>query len=274
MMMNRGTGFALAVLLLGVAPASAQNWECDEAPADLVRTVLPDLATSADAAVYRTGDHFVTLNEDALYLPACRQWPAHPNLRLLAIPLLDALVDPAEDIVTGDLLVSVIDPSVPDGAVARVAMPDFFYDDAVYTSRIVFDTAPYRLIDGDLAFGLRAERRTGSRPNPFHATTLYLFQQVGNDLRMVLDGMTVEQMFGETDTNCAGQFDTLTRVLDLGDNAQNGGTDIVVTTTETTEKSEMVDGDCLSEKEDWVSKTTLRYDGTRYTMPRDMMSRY
>ena len=165
----------------------------------------------------------------------------------------------------GDLEVLVLDADslAPQ---ARVRLADAILEDAITLAGFSFDTAPYRLFGDRLAFGIRRESAGESRPNPYSQTDLTLLDLQGDQLRPVLSGLVVTQSFGEWDMDCAGEFETLTRILDLSPGAE--AADIIVRGTVQHRTDRAEGGACVSaETAETLDPIILHYDGGIYPLP-------
>lgn len=207
----------------------AQDNDCGADAKSILASAYP-AAQSVSAYEYSLETDKITLSaRSALdsnpYAMVCRRWPSNPQYLLVAVPLIHPQQN--EFLVEGDLEILVVETH--DLRVrARLRIPKFISDDAIALSRIVFDTAPYRLVAGRSAFGLRASIENSSRANPISQTTLWLYDFDGEKLKPVLEGIVVEQLHGETDTNCAGEFETIKRTLSLLPQKHDNATDILV----------------------------------------------
>lgn len=247
---------------------AAEN-ACGAGAAAIVQKAYPD-ATPVPVQDYRTADGAsITLPEgDTIsfdpHAMICRHWPARPEILLVAVPLLYAQADHGNE---GDLELLALD-SDSHAVLARLRLKDMMTDDALMITGVAFDTAPWRLAPDRIAFGLRISVRGSSRANPFHETTLRLFEPDGNTLRPILDAIRVESGGGEWDTNCAGAFLAEKRTLAISSQTHHGVADIVVTTRASDRITAEHNGQC--EDVETARPTTsdrLRFDGTRYSVP-------
>ncbi|CAJ0794245.1 hypothetical protein LMG19083_02551 [Ralstonia psammae] len=201
----------------------------------------------------------------------CRTWPAHPELVLMAVPLMRQ-EDTEAGTNEGDLDLFVLDTS--NGSIRqRLHLPARMSDDAVRIRSVTFDTARYVVAPGQLAFGVRIAKEGSSRPNPFNETDLWLYTVQGAQLKPVLNGVIVETGGGEWDTNCAGTFEQTKRTLTMASDTHNGYADIAVSeirssSTSTVDKA----GECQT-RDAKPQRTTYRlaYDGKQYVVPKALV---
>ena len=264
----------LRTLFLGLAtaslsPAWAAAGDCGDVVA-LVQQAYPKARKSSDSAA-------LTLEPDisiALALTdydrpgvVCKIWPAHDDLLLVAVPLIDSAKSSDGEHV-GDIELLVVDRTSRQVR-QRLLQPGLMNDDAVAIRKIEFDTGRYTLSPAVTAFGLRIEMANNSLPNPFSETDLRLYALDGNALRLVLDGLVVADNGGEGDTNCAGSFHTSQVSLGMSSPKHHGYHDItVVQRTDTDNPLPDKNGECQSHPGKSVKRSyRLRYDGSRYPVP-------
>jgi hypothetical protein len=138
--------------------------------------------------------------------------------------------------------------------------------DAIYLSEITIDTAPYIVAIDKRAFGIRVYYYNSSKPNPFSNKTISLFVKSGDTLKNVLHNYEVMNYGGEWDSDCEGEFTEEKKILIISEKSTNGYFNISVKNTivySVNHTSE--DGDCDTEKEVVIKKTSLKFDGETYT---------
>ncbi|WP_339411834.1 hypothetical protein [Pseudomonas sp. EA_35y_Pfl2_R5] len=199
----------------------------------------------------------------------CKVWPARPHLTLLAVSLLRTEEDGHGE---SDLEVLVLD-SVSQAIIARHVEPNLLDWDAIFVDGLEFDTAPYRLREGDLAFGIRVKRRSMSRANPFYETSLSLYELKEPHLRPVLSELVMDRSGGEWDTRCAGEFSDTRGVLVITERLGNKGYhDLLLKQTRTDSRAEMVAQECETVEENLHRQQhRLEYDEQRYLLPIELV---
>lgn len=267
--------FELIVLIgLGVAvgapAASAGQNECAGRASDIIRLAYPRANNADDAFLFGGATITLPTDDDVDGDPRrviCRTWPAQPQLTLVAVPLMTEQSDSENE---GDIELLVVD-STNLHVKQRLRLQGLMSDDAIHVESVAFDTARYQLAPGKTAFGLRVTLEGSSRANPFGETTLWLFSVDADGLKPVLDNIVVSENHGEWDTACAGEFNETTRTLSMGSPAKGLFADIVVAEKTTTSVATVgKDGDCQSEDKTTIGKHRLRYDGSKYTVPKDL----
>ncbi|TGQ69244.1 MAG: hypothetical protein E5V49_09280 [Mesorhizobium sp.] len=265
----------LRILLLSLAavsawPAQAVADDCGDAAA-LVQRAYPKARLSADGDSFTLEPHTSiasTLRYGATpFGVICKVWPAHDDLLLVAVPLIDSSQS-GDGAHVGDIELLVVDRNSRQVR-QRLLQPGLMTDDAIAIDKIEFDTGRYKLAPGVTAFGLRIEMAGNSRPNPFSETDLRLYVLAGDVLRVVLDGLVVTDDGGEGDANCAGSFQSNRVSLTMGPTSHHGYRDILLAERkDTDEPSVDKNGECQSHPGKPVNKTYgLRYDGSHYPVP-------
>jgi hypothetical protein len=256
-----------AILCAAPAAFSADN-DCGAEASAIVRQAYP--------AARATTEESFDLNGATITLPAdgsldyrsntmvCRQWPARPDVLLVAVPLMGKSPEPGLE--EGDLELIVMDFDTL-AIRHRMVLEDAMFADAVRISDVAFDTALYQLSPDDLAFGLRISKTNGSRANPFEQAMLRLFSIQGGKLRLVLDKLAVSENWGEWDTNCSGEFRDTKRILSMAKPAKATLADIVISETTVTSLNKEVGTECESTEKTTTAKHRLRYANGSYAVP-------
>ncbi|TRC89125.1 hypothetical protein FJV80_10230 [Mesorhizobium sp. WSM4310] len=258
-----------AALAASLWPALAAADDCGDAAA-LLRQAYPKLQKSADGRSFTLEPHTsipLAVPQDGIPGLVCKVWPAHDDLLLAAVPLIDS-AQSVDGQHVGDIELLVVDRKTLQVR-QRLLQPRLMNDDAVAIRGIEFDTARYGLAPGVTAFGLRIDMANHSQPNPFNETDLRLYAISGNALRAVLDGLAVAGYGGEGDASCAGSFHSSQVSLAMSPTIHRGYHDIIaVERQDTDEPLPDKDGECQSHPGKSVSRThRLRYDGSRYPVP-------
>lgn len=200
----------------------------------------------------------------------CKEWPARPQLTLLAVPLERAEYDGGGET---DLEILVLD-NAGQSIVARLIEPNQLDWDAIHIEGMAFDTAPYRLRAEDIAFGVRIARRGSSRPNPFYETRLNLYQLDSQRLRPLLSELPVRTLRGEWDTNCAGEFSETKGVVVITEQVGNQGyRKLWLKDTRVERRMAMIDGECRTVEESTHRyQLPIEYGDERYLLPIELVS--
>lgn len=198
-------------------------------------------------------------------LSVCKVWPARPHLTLLALALVRA---EDEGYGESDLQVLVLD-TASQTIVARHMAPNLLDWDAIFVDGLAFDTAPYRLRDETLAFGVRVMRRGSSRANPLYETYLSLYELQAQRLRPVLSGLRIDRSWGEWDTRCAGEFSDTQGLLIITEQRGNEGyRDLLLKQRRVESRSAEVAEACETvEESTHRAQFRLEYDEQHYLLP-------
>lgn len=257
----------IAGLLLGTQTLHAADDTCTAQVEGAIKRAYP--AAKHTGSGYKVDGARIQLPEAFNpHAVVCRTWPAHPELTLLAVPLMQQeKADAGTN--EGDLELLVLDTG--SGSIRqRLRLPARMSDDAVRIRSVTFDTARYVVAPGQTAFGVRIVKESSSRANPFSETALWLYTLQSSQLKPVLNGVAVETGGGEWDTNCAGAFEQTKRTLTMTSDTHNGYADIAVTETKSA-STNRVDkaGECQT-RDAKPQRTTYRlaYDGKQYVVPK------
>lgn len=264
----------LPLLLVGAAlaslsPAKAAAGDCGDAAA-LVQQAYPKARKSADGTSFTLEPHTSitsTLPEsEAPFGLICKIWPAHNDLLLVAVPLIDSAN--GDHLHVGDIELLVVDRNTLRVR-QRLLQPGLMTDDAIVIEKVEFDTSRYALAPEVTAFGLTIELAHHSLTAPFTETDLRLYALTGDTLRVALDGLVVAGSGGDSDGSCAGYFHSSQVSLAINPASHHGYHDITaVERTNTDNPSPDQNGECQSHPGKPVKRTyRMRYDGSRYPVP-------
>ncbi|MER8399971.1 hypothetical protein [Mesorhizobium sp. M1348] len=257
----------LAVASLSSARAAARD--CSDAAA-LVEQAYPNARKSADGTSFTLEPHTSIAStlpgSDAPFGLVCKIWPAHDDLLLVAVPLIDSA--DRDHLHSGDIELLVIDRKSLRVR-RRLLQPGLMTDDMIVIEKVEFDTARYALAPDVTVFGLRIELAHHSLTAPFTETDLRLYALVRGELHVVLDGLVVAGSGGDSDGSCAGSFRSSQVSLAIGPASHQGYHDITaIERTSTDNPSPDQNGECQSHPGKPVKRTyRLRYDGSRYAVP-------
>lgn len=269
--MARRTVYALSVLavFLSAAPmALSADDTCGARLGEIVAKTYPSANPLPDKAFEVEGRTLTLPNADSLgddpQALLCRTWPARPELMLVAVPLMGKVAE--EGMHEGDLDILVLDSASLE-VKHRHRLEGMMDDDAIFITDIAFDTAFYQMAPGNVAFGLRKTTRSSSRPNPFDETLLWLFSVKGDDATPVIENLVVHQRRGETDTNCNGEFEEVTRTLSMAPSSKASAADILVSEKSAIILNEAVGDECTSSEKATTAKHRLRLKDGAYVVP-------
>ncbi|MER9757139.1 hypothetical protein NKJ46_27585 [Mesorhizobium sp. M0166] len=268
-MLSRTLFLFLGLAAASLSPARAAAGDCADAAA-LVQQAYPKARKSAGGTSFTLEPHTSIVStlpqSDAPFGLACRTWPAHDDLLLVAVPLIDTAS--ADHLHVGDIELLVIDRKSLRVR-QRLLQPGLMTDDMIVIEKVEFDTGRYALAPDVSAFGLRIEMAHHSLTAPFTETDLRLYALVRGELKVVLDGLVVAGSGGDSDGSCAGFFHSSQVSLAISPASHHGYHDITaVERTNTDNPFPDQNGECQSHPGKAVKRTyRLRYDGSRYAVP-------
>ncbi|TWI49649.1 hypothetical protein IQ22_03972 [Pseudomonas duriflava] len=228
--------------------------------------VLSPTAFAQDCSVNEILEHVYGPDHKAdLELSTCKVWPARPGITLVAAGLNR---DGDYQVGSEDLELLLVDTAT-SRVIARRLEEDRLGYDAIQVGKLTFDTAPYKLQDNVLAFGLRIGRHNNSGGYPFSQTSLTLYIAGKSGPEPVLEDLLVESFSGETDAVCQGRYEESAATLALGSATSHGLHSLAVTQRISTYHEVMGTSDtCMPEDEKTAQhRYTLTFDGTRYPIP-------
>lgn len=201
-------------------------------------------------------------------LSTCKVWPARPGITLVAAGLNR---DGDYQVGSEDLELLLVDTATSRVIARRLEENRLGYD-AIQVGKLTFDTAPYKLNDDVLAFGLRIGRHNNSGGYPFSETSLTLYIAGKSGLEPVLEDLLVESLSGETDTVCQGRYEESAATLALGSATSHGLHSLAVTQHISTYREVMGTSDtCMPEDEKTTQhRYTLTFNGHHYPVPREL----
>ncbi|WP_292660275.1 hypothetical protein [Mesorhizobium sp.] len=235
-----------------------------------MQQAYPKARKSADGTSFMLEPHVSIAStlpaSEAPFGLVCKIWPAHDDLLLVAVPLIDSAN--GDHLHVGDIELLVIDRKSLRVR-QRLLQPGLMTDDMIVIEKVEFDTGRYALAPDVTAFGLRIEMAHHSLTAPFTEAGLRLYALARGELHVVLDGLVVASSGGDSDGSCAGFFHSSQVSLAMSTASHHGYHDIIaVERTNTDNPSPDQNGECQSHPGKPVKRTyRLRYDGNRYPVP-------
>lgn len=249
--------------------AKAAGNACIGRAAEIVGKAYPAASRAADGSFDLDGWSITAPADDRMDYETnsmvCRQWPARPDLFLVAVPLMKKSV--TQGLEEGDLDILVMDNDTL-AVGQRLRLENAMLADGVRIRDIVFDTALYQLSPQNLAFGIRVTKTNGSRIAPFDGTTLRLFSIDNGQMRLILDKLIVEEHGGDWDGNCDGEFTEMRRTLSMAKPEKGGVADIIVTEQAATTVNSTIATECESSDTTTRVRYRLRHTDGSYLLPK------
>jgi hypothetical protein len=203
-------------------------------------------------------------------LSTCKVWPYAPD-KTIAVLMLEPKVKKSPDFTDYDVAVYVVD-SQSGKVLASKYHPKAIMDDAIFTDSVTIDTARYQLSPEVRAFGVRFNHRGSSSVNPIRIERLNLYTRKGRQLALILNNLTMDELSGEWDGQCAGDIDETRRVLALGPLSHHGYRDLELQETANRTESVKKEENCVDRKKtSGKTETTLMFDGERYPLGQDKL---
>jgi hypothetical protein len=210
---------------------------------------------------------------DTPHHSACRLMPSDRSKAIMAL----SFIRPGAEVIggsddMGDYDLDVLIVQSRNGAVlSRLHLNKVYASDAWRFSTLGIDTGRYILAPGVRAFGVRASHSSSSRASLGNETTLSLYVQDGKRIRQVLRGLVVSKNGGEWDMQCSGNFFETERAIEIGTSTNKGFADLIVTSTTIDIENRTIKSECKNvRKKPQTNRTTLRYDGKAYIVPKEL----
>ncbi|EOW1327472.1 hypothetical protein [Klebsiella aerogenes] len=230
----------------------------------IIKKAWPDAQTTAEG-VLTTNKQFIKTQNDSPFSAICRIWPAHPELTLAAVPLLND--KPGMFNQAGDLELLVLD-SITLDIRQRLQLSDKMSSDVFEITGLALDTARWKIAPDQTAFGLRIERTLSGSRSKKYENTLWLYAIEKNQLRVVINGLVLIKNDGNGDMTCQGGYDDTTRTVTVENTTHHGYADIRVH-EKNIHASQQLDanGECGTTEKQSKRTWSLRYDGKQYPVP-------
>jgi hypothetical protein len=212
---------------------------------------------AADAADLRQK---LSLPEDA----QVREWVGGRTIVAYAVPHPQDAADKEQGIDYLDLTIQVVKTDTGE-VVARSFVENGIVSDALRFDSLAIDTADYTLAPGVRAFGLR-EKSSHVGWTSADIEAMRLFEVRGAGIVEVLPAVTMHSF--SADRGC-GESHELTRTLQIAKTRTRGRADLVLhdALVDST-GAPGPDDTCKTEETSSERRTTLRFDGKSYPLPR------
>lgn len=142
--------------------------------------------------------------------------------------------------------------------------PEEITSDAIMLQNFTIDTGLYNLTSTIRAFGVSANYRGSSRPNPYGAADMSMYYPTGKTLKKVLNQYPIVKSGGEWDMACTGEFYDDVSVIILDKTKTNGFSNLKIKTTHTTTISKEINGECDEKETSKISYKTLKFNKSIY----------
>lgn len=142
--------------------------------------------------------------------------------------------------------------------------PVEFGSDAVMLQSFTIDTGLYQLNSVTRAFGISANYRGSSNPNPYSSSDISLYFMEGKTLKKVLDGYNLMTYSGEWDMNCSGESEEDNSVIILDQAKTSGFANLKIKTENIKTFNKEISGECIENKTSKISYKTLKFSKGTY----------
>lgn len=252
---------ALVAIMLWISSACARddNYQCGGPQTiAIMQKIYPQSITTTSGLPFPDNIHVdLRRNRDETSV-TCRVWPAHPDLTLLAFPLIDSddvrlmVIKSSNLDIEGQLLLK-------NAAAAEQSLQIKFVD---------FDTANYKVTSSLVAFGLRTTREDISPANPLIKQQLSLFSlQNGKIVPLLEDMITRLEAADLGHISCHDQTFDKEVALHMALSSHHGYRDIVVVENQVATTGGSIISHCAPATASLNIRHVLSFDGTRYSVP-------
>lgn len=189
-----------------------------------------------------------------------KKMPNKEDSYIIVIPVFDGLEEEDGFSVRNTILITDGKGIIKN----QYADPEEYFSDAVMLQNFTIDTGLYKLNSNIRAFGVKADYRNGSGPNPHSLNTISMYYQEGKTLKKVLNQFQIFIFGGEWDMKCAGEFGEDKSVILMTNDKNNGFANLKVKTTTTQTNSSLIGGECTEKKTAKISYETLKFNNSQY----------
>lgn len=145
-----------------------------------------------------------------------------------------------------------------------------FPSDAIGLNAVKFDFAPYVLVPGQRAFGIRARFSNQSTVSSWEHEQLNLYMVQGAVLNRILGGLVTSKKLYEKINDCDESFTDVSRRLIVASAVTYGKADLIVKERAVNEKSNLINEKCRWKKTIKSKSYLLRFNGQIYVIPEDL----
>ena len=256
----------LATLLLfhaasGASATSIDQTDCGKRVGAILAHVYPSARPITGG--YVLGDQLIGLDPTASASVACRVWPAHPDLTLLAVPLISS-----DDRGYGDVALFVLQTDTL-AIKAQSLLNDRASDDDFPLTAVDIEPVDDRLAAQGQMFGLRLERQVADQNGATRAEALYLLAFADGRIRERLSGLRTAEVNETYRTeSCKGSRLVRSATLSLLNSRHHGYPDIDI--IEQANDSQQIGAakHCADRASQSTKHFQLTFDGTHYPLPK------
>lgn len=189
-----------------------------------------------------------------------KKMPNKEDSYIIVIPVLDGVEEDDGFTVRNTILVTDGTGLIKN----QYVDPEEYFSDAVMLQSFTVDTGLYNLTSTIRAFGVTADYRNGSGPNPYSLRTISMYYQEEKTLKIVLNQYQISSYGGEWDMKCAGEFTEGNSLIVMTKEKRNGFANLQIKTTTTQTKSEVVNDECTESETSKISYKVLKFNKSEY----------
>jgi hypothetical protein len=186
-----------------------------------------------------------------------------PNLEdsyIIVVPILLGKLETDGFSVQNTILITDLEGKIKNKYIDETELGS----DAIMLDRFVIDTGLYKLNSNIRAFGIAANYRGSSGPNPYSSSDISLYYPDGKTLKKILDNYNLRTYSGEWDMNCSGEFEENNSVIILDKAVTNGFANLKIKTENIKTFSKEINGDCKENKTSKIFYKILKFDKSVY----------
>lgn len=139
-----------------------------------------------------------------------------------------------------------------------------FGSDAIMLDSFIIDTGLYKLNSAIRAFGITANYRGSSGPNPYSSSDISLYYPEGKTLKKILDNYNLRTYSGEWDMKCSGEFEEDNSVIIVDQLKTNGFANLKIKIENIKTIGKEINGECIENKTSKISYKTLKFNKSVY----------
>ncbi|AYN01797.1 hypothetical protein [Chryseobacterium sp. 3008163] len=189
-----------------------------------------------------------------------KKMPNAEDSYIIVVPILQGKLEADGFSVKNTILITNTDGKITN----KYVDPIEFGSDAIMLQSFTIDTGLYNLNSTTRAFGISANYRGSSGPNPYSSSDISMYYPEGKTLKKVLEGYNLRRYGGEWDMNCSGEFEEDHSVIILDQVKTNGFANLKIKTESIKTISKEINGECSENKTSKISYKTLKFSKGMY----------
>lgn len=184
-----------------------------------------------------------------------KKMPNAEDSYIIVVPILQGKLEDDGFTVKNTIVITNTEGTIKN----KYIDPTEFGSDAIMLQSFTIDTGLYNLNSTTRAFGISANYRGSSSPNPYSSSDFSMYFVEEKTLKKVLDGYNLSTYGGEWDMKCSGEFEENSSVIILDPMKKNGFANLKIKTENTKIVSKPMDEECSENKTSKISYKTLKF---------------